>query len=79
MFVLVPDDANDPWYCPVKLMEDYVYFGAAIGVDMLVGYLFTKIGNACRQDMERLSIRILTLGSDSTCKGQEWTTVAKDI
>ena len=55
VFGLVPDDANDPWYCPVKLMEEYVRFGATIGVNMSVGYLYTKIDSACRRDLERLS------------------------
>ena len=57
MFRFIPDGANDPWYCPVKLimMEEYVYFEATIGVNMSVGYLYTKINNTCQQDVERLS------------------------
>ena len=55
MFGMVRDDSNDPWYCPVKLMEEYVNFGAPIGVDMSVGYLCTKIDKTCQRDMNRLS------------------------
>jgi len=55
VFGVVPDDTNDPWYCPVKLMEEYVRFGATIEVNMSVGYLYTKIDSACRRDLERLS------------------------
>ena len=52
VFGVVPDDNNDPWYCPVKLMEDYVCFGTAIGGNMSL--LYTKIDSACRQDVEWL-------------------------
>ena len=27
VFGLAPDKANDPWFCPVKLMDSYVDFG----------------------------------------------------
>ena len=55
VFRVVPDDTNDPWYCPVKLMEDYVRFGTAIGVNMSEGYLYTKIDSACQRNIKRLS------------------------
>ena len=55
VFGLAPLDSGDPWYCPVLLMEDYVRFGFSIGVDMSVGFLYTKIDGFGARSIEKLS------------------------
>ena len=79
VFGVVPDDTNDPWYCPVKLMEEYVRFGTAIGVNMSVGYLYTKIDSACRRDLKRLSTSHLNARFRFYLHRAGKTTVTKEI
>ena len=55
VFGLAPDKANDPWFCPVKLMDSYVDFGNSIGVDMSVGFLYTRIDVTKHRHVDRLS------------------------
>jgi len=55
VFGLAPLESGDPWYCPVHLMEDYVHFGFSIGVDMSVGFLYTKIDANRLRCSEKLS------------------------
>ena len=43
VFGLAPLESGDPWFCPVRLMEEYVRYGFSIGINMSIGYLYTSI------------------------------------
>ena len=55
VFGLAPGESGDPWFCPVHLMEDYVQFGYSIGVDMSVGFLYTKIDENRERSPDKLT------------------------
>ena len=57
VFGLALLDLGVQWYCSVHLRKDYARFGFSIRVDMLVGFLYTKIDGygGIRRSLEKLS------------------------
>ena len=55
VFGLAPLESGDPWFCPVRLMEEYVRYGFSIGINMSIGYLYTSIDEFLVRSVVKLS------------------------